>query len=50
MWSHISEVEALNVEIEEADGRIVPSLMHTILDGMQRIMVHVANVDRNILP
>ena len=44
---HISEVDAMNVEIEEADKTIVPSLMHTILDGMQRIVVH--SVDNDVL-
>ena len=46
---HTSEVEALNVEIEEAGKRIVPNLMHTILDGMQRIVVHSADNDVLIL-
>ena len=46
---HTSEVEALNVEIEEAGKRIVPYLMHTILDGMQRIVVHSADNDVLIL-
>ena len=46
---HISEVEALNVEIEEADERMVPNLMHTIHDGMQRMMVHTADNDVSIL-
>ena len=48
--SDISEIEALNVEIKEAHVTIVPDLMHTFLDGMQRIGVSIANVDRNILP
>ena len=47
--SDISEIEALNVEIKEAHVRIVPDLMHTFLDGMQRKGVSIANVDRNIL-
>ena len=47
--SDISEIEALNVEIKEADVRIVPNLMHTFLNGMQRIVVSIANVDRNII-
>ena len=46
---HISKVEALNVEIEEADERKVPNLMHTILDRMQRIMIHSADNDVFIL-
>ena len=46
---HISEVEALNVEIEEADERMVPNLTHTIHDGMQRTMVHTADSNVFIL-
>ena len=46
---HISEVEALNVKIEEADERMVPNLMHTIHDGVQRMMVHTADNDVFIL-
>ena len=42
---HTSEGEALNVEIEEADEKIVPNLMHYILDGMQRIVVLSADND-----